>query len=265
MIDEEKQPDNTSQPTDEPSAVSSNKLEGESAAQEMDLSIEQNLESPTNIEEQTLGTSVGDVAMDEEREEIAATQAQESGAQISDVETLEALKQENEALKAQLEDLNQQCEGLKTQSMRIAADFDNFRKRTQKEKEDLEQQAKRITLTELLPVVDNFERARSQIKPQNDGEMTIHKSYQGVYKQLVDCLKRIGVSPMRPEGQEFDPNLHEAVMREPTAEYPEGTVIEQLMRGYMLNDRVLRHAMVKVASAPEHSSENSPEESTPST
>lgn len=69
---------------------------------------------------------------------------------------------------------------------------------------------------------------------------------------------------MRPEGQEFDPNLHEAVMREPTSEYPEGTVIEQLMRGYMLNDRVLRHAMVKVASAPEHPSENSAEESTPS-
>ena len=264
MIDEEKQPDNTSQPTDEPSAVSSNNLEGESAAQEMDLSIEQNLESPTNIEEQTPDTSVGDLAIDEEREESAATQAQESGTPTLDVATLEALKQENEALKAQLEDLNQQCDGFKTQSIRIAADFDNFRKRTQKEKEDLEQQAKRITLTELLPVVDNFERARSQIKPQNDGEMAIHKSYQGVYKQLVDCLKRIGVSPMRPEGQEFDPNLHEAVMREPTAEYPEGTVIEQLMRGYMLNDRVLRHAMVKVASAPEHPSESSAEESTPS-
>jgi len=265
MIDEEKQPDNTSQPTDEPSAVSSNNLEGESAAQEMDLSIEQNLESPTSIEEQTLDTSVGDVTIDEDGEEIAAAQAQETGTSIPDVAILEALKQENEALKAQLEDLNQQCDGLKTQSMRIAADFDNFRKRTQKEKEDLEQQAKRVTLTELLPVVDNFERARSQIKPQNDGEMTIHKSYQGVYKQLVDCLKRIGVSPMRPEGQEFDPNLHEAVMREPTAEYAEGTVIEQLMRGYMLNDRVLRHAMVKVASAPEHPSENSTEESTPST
>ncbi len=264
MIDEEKQPDNTSQPTDEPSAVSSNNLEGEAAAQEMDLSIEQDFESSTNIEEQTPDTSVGDVGVEEEREEIAATQAQESGTPPLDGATLEALKQENEALKAQLEDLNQQCDGLKTQSMRIAADFDNFRKRTQKEKEDLEQQAKRMTLTELLPVVDNFERARSQIKPQNDGEMAIHKSYQGVYKQLVDCLKRIGVSPMRPEGQEFDPNLHEAVMREPTAEYPEGTVIEQLMRGYMLNDRVLRHAMVKVASAPEHPSENSTEESTPS-
>ncbi len=145
--------------------------------------------------------------------------------------------------------------------MRIAADFDNFRKRTAKEKEDLEQQVKRNTLNELLPVVDNFERARSQIKPQTDGEMSIHKSYQGVYKQLVDGLKRLGVSAMRPEGQEFDPNLHEAVMREPSTEYPEGVVIEQLMRGYFLGERVLRHAMVKVASAPENSSEGSTQNS----
>jgi molecular chaperone GrpE len=145
--------------------------------------------------------------------------------------------------------------------MRIAADFDNFRKRTAKEKEELEQQIKRVTITELLPVVDNFERARSQIKPQNDGEMTIHKSYQGVYKQLVDGLKRIGVSPMRPEGQEFDPNLHEAVMREPTDQHPEGVVIEQLMRGYMLNERVLRHAMVKVAAALENPSDDSDQDS----
>jgi molecular chaperone GrpE len=67
----------------------------------------------------------------------------------------------------------------------------------------------------------------------------------------VDCLKRIGVSPMRAEGTEFDPNLHEAVMREPTDQHPEGTVLEELMRGYMLGDRVLRHAMVKVAAEPE--------------
>ena len=121
---------------------------------------------------------------------------------------------------------------------------------------------KRNTISELLPVVDNFERARSQIKPQNDGEMTIHKSYQGVYKQLVDCLKRVGVAPMRPEGQEFDPNLHEAVMREPTDEYPEGVVIEQLQRGYFIGERVLRHAMVKVAAAVEPvvtSEEDTPE------
>lgn len=135
------------------------------------------------------------------------------------------------------------------QYKRIAADFENFRRRTQKEKADLDAQIKCNTITELLPVIDNFERARSQIKPQTDAEMNIHKSYQGVYKQLVDCLKRVGVSPMRSEGEMFDPNLHEAVMRESTTEYEDGIIIEDLMRGYMLGDRVLRHAMVKVAAA----------------
>mgnify|MGYP001794611586 CR=1 FL=1 len=152
---------------------------------------------------------------------------------------------------AQLESLKAQLDERSSQYMRIAADFENYRKRTLKEKEDLEVKVKRNTITELLPIVDNFERARAQIKPQNDGEMAIHKSYQGVYKQLVDCLKRLGVSPMRPEGQEFDPNEHEAVMREPTDEYPEGTVLEELVRGYFLGDRVLRHAMVKVAAQKE--------------
>ncbi|NRB09359.1 MAG: nucleotide exchange factor GrpE [Richelia sp.] len=151
----------------------------------------------------------------------------------------------------QIEYLKAQVEERSTQYMRIAADFENYRKRTQKEKEELDVQVKRNTITELLSVVDNFERARSQIKPQNDGEMNIHKSYQGVYKLLVDSLKRLGVSPMRPEGEPFDPNLHEAVMREPTDEHPEGTVLEELVRGYYLGDRVLRHAMVKVAAPPE--------------
>ena len=165
-------------------------------------------------------------------------------------------------MRAQVESLKTQVEERTTQYMRIAADFDNFRKRSQKEKEDLEQQVKRTTITELLPIVDNFERARSHLKPQSDAEMAIHKSYQGVYKQLVDCLKRLGVSPMRPEGKEFDPNLHEAVMRQPTDEQPEGTVLEELVRGYFLGDRVLRHALVKVAAAPE--SGTSLEEDSPS-
>ena len=130
------------------------------------------------------------------------------------------LQQEIAALRSQLEESNSQC-------VRIAADFDNYRKRTAKEKEDLDQQARSRAITELLPVVDSFERARSQIKPQNEGEMGIHKSYQGVYKQLVESLKRLGVAPMRSEGTEFDPNLHEAVMRETTDEHPEGTVVAQ--------------------------------------
>lgn len=164
---------------------------------------------------------------------------------------IEGLIQANDHLKAQLEQAQAQFEDLKSQYARLGADFDNYRRRTEKEKEELNLQAKAVAIKELLPVVDNFERARSQIKPQNDSEMNIHKSYQSVYKLLVDCLKRLGVAAMYPKGQEFDPNLHEAVMRETTTEYPEGTVVEELMRGYMLGDRILRHAMVKVAAAPE--------------
>lgn len=147
----------------------------------------------------------------------------------------------------EIESLKTQVEERTSQYLRIVADFDNFRKRSQKEKDELEQQIKGNTIIELLPVVDNFERARSQLKPQTDAEMNIHKSYQSVYKQLVDCLKRLGVAPMRPEGQQFDPSLHEAVMRAPSEE-AEGTVIEELVRGYFLGDRILRHAMVKVAA-----------------
>ncbi|MBF2089927.1 MAG: nucleotide exchange factor GrpE [Synechococcales cyanobacterium K44_A2020_017] len=168
--------------------------------------------------------------------EHAAIQAYES--------KIAALAQEVESLKAHIEDRN-------LQYVRLGADFENFRKRTSKEREEQEERVKCSTVTELLPVVDNFERARSQIKPQTDAEMGIHKSYQGVYKQLVDCLKRLGVAPMRAEGVPFDPNLHNAVMREQTDAYEEGIVMEELMRGYQLGERVLRHAMVKVAAAPD--------------
>ena len=168
-------------------------------------------------------------------------------------ELLADLERQIAGLKAQLEDRT-------SQSMRIAADFENYRKRTSKEKEDLETQVKGNTIIELLPVVDNFERARSQIKPQTEAEMTIHKSYQSVYKQLVECLKRMGVSAMRAEGQEFDPLLHEAVMREPTREHPEGVVIEEFVSGYQLGDLVLRHAMVKVAAPPEDDADTEPAE-----
>lgn len=154
-------------------------------------------------------------------------------------------------LRRDLEGVKQQLEERSNQYARLCADFENFRKRTSKERDELEDRVKCDTIRELLTVVDNFERARSLIKPQTDGELTIHKSYQGIYKQLVDGLKRLGVSPMRPEGQPFDPNLHEAVMRAPTSDHPEDTVLEELQRGYILGERVLRHAMVKVAAPPD--------------
>jgi molecular chaperone GrpE len=185
----------------------------------------------------------------------ASTQTAE---QLEATQTIAALNQEVESLKQQLE---QQTDSLKKRYISLAAEFDNFRKRTQKEKEDLETEIKCKTITEILAVVDNFERARVQIKPANDGEMAIHKSYQGVYKYLVDSLKRLGVSAMRPEGQPFDPAYHEAMLREYTDEHPEGTVIEQLVRGYTIGDRVLRHAMVKVAAPKEPSTSSEEEQS----
>lgn len=170
-------------------------------------------------------------------------------AAVTNLQTkVDELTQQVDALKAQLEDRN-------SQYMRLAADFENYRKRTQKEKEDQEQAVKCSTIKEILPVVDNFERARSQIKPQTDSETTIQNSYQGVYKDLVNRLKKIGVAPMRAEGKPFDPSMHEAVMREETDAQPEGTVLEELQRGYVLGEQVLRHAMVKVAAAPEGGSD----------
>lgn len=196
--------------------------------------------------------------------EVAATDAtsDRETSSVADAAEWEEMEAEIAALEQQVGLLKAQLEERTSQYMRIAADFDNFRKRSQKEKEELDQQVKCNTLGALLPVVDNFERAQAQIKPQSDPEKNIHKSYQSIYKQMVTVLKGLGVSPMRPKGQEFNPNLHEAVIQEPTNEYPEGTVIDELIPGYFLGERVLRHAVVKVAAPGEHmvtSEESQPE------
>jgi molecular chaperone GrpE len=251
MIEEEKRAYSPSYKED--ASVASEEITNEtSSASEVNLSggVNSDFQSTQNSTDET-SAELNSTQAEEENQSPVVTEATERSADLGDTTSLESLRREVESLKAQLEERTNQCESFKTQYVRIAADFDNFRKRTSKEKEELETQIKCSTISELLSVVDNFDRARSQIKPQTDGEMTIHKSYQSVYKQLVDSLKRIGVSPMRAEGKEFDPALHEAVMRQSTHEYPEGTVIEELVRGYFLGDRVLRHAMVKVAAAAE--------------
>lgn len=220
MTEEQKQPENT---IENPEVVVENPSEEHDSEAESpvatEVATEVNLELDDHSDEQS-----------SENEEIFA-----------------AFQQENANLKQLLDEKSQQADLAKAQYARLAADFENFRRRTTKEKENLEIQSKKNIITELLPVIDNFERARTQLKPESDGEKAIHSSYQGVYKTLVECLKKMGVSAMRPEGKEFDPNYHEAMLREPTDKYPEGTVIEQLMRGYTLGETILRHAMVKVA------------------
>jgi len=161
----------------------------------------------------------------------------ESNSKVSDTET-------------RLQQLEKEYETLNSQYMRIAADFDNFRKRQTRDQDDLKIQLTCSTLSEILPIVDNFERARQQLKPESEEAQTLHRSYQGLYKQLVDVLKQQGVAPMRVVGQKFDPNLHEAVLREPNDQYEEDINIEELQRGYHLDGKVLRHALVKVSMGP---------------
>lgn len=193
------------------------------------------------------------VAEDTPTAEAQSTSSEEDQQQQTSAASTEELEAEIQNLKQKLEQEAQQRETVSAQAKRLAADFENFRRRSETQKEEIKQNEKRETLTKILEIVDNFERARSQIKPETEGEKNIHKSYQGLYKQLVESLKSLGVSKMRPEGEPFDPYYHEAMLREPSNEHPEGTVIEELRSGYMLEDTVLRHAMVKVAAAPESS------------
>jgi molecular chaperone GrpE len=153
-------------------------------------------------------------------------------------------------LEAELASLRKDHQTLREQSMRIAADFDNFRKRQSRDQDDIRIKIACSTLTEILPVVDNFDRARQQLNPESEEAQVLHRSYQGIYKQLVDAFKQLGVSPMRVEGEVFDPSLHEAVSRQPSQDHPEDVVIEELQRGYHLNGRVLRHALVTVSMGP---------------
>ena len=168
-------------------------------------------------------------------------------------ERVAKLERWQEAMAAQLKQQQQQLQEKDNQIMRRAAEFDNFRRRSEHDQDKLKLRYTCAALREMLPIVDNFERARKVLSPEKLetlDALNLHQDYQGIYKQLVTALKRLNVSPMKVEGQVFDPALHEAVMREPSQEYGEDVVMEELQRGYHLEGEVLRHAMVKVSMGP---------------
>ena len=182
MTDEEKQIDNTQDPMTEASEVPI-EIANDAPMSEGSLEVEQDFD-PQLSEDAFEKAEPSEEPDSSHDSSVEGADREADRPSQSDYQTVIAtMTDQMESIKAQLEERT-------TQYMRIAADFDNFRKRTQKEKEDLEVQLKCATISELLPVIDNFERARSQLKPQTDPEMNIHKSYQSVYKQLVDCLKR---------------------------------------------------------------------------
>ncbi len=198
------------------------------------------------------------VVEDAQSSEDSIIENNESSSQTTEELNAEELKNTISNNDARLEQLEKEHETLKNQYVRISADFDNFRKRQSRDQDDLKIQLVSKTLTAILPIVDNFERARQQLKPETEEAQALHRSYQGLYKQLVEVLKQQGVAPMRVVGQQFDPNLHEAVLREPSDELKEDFIIEELQRGYHLEGKVLRHALVKVSMGP--GKQNSQEE-----
>ncbi|MBP6923124.1 MAG: nucleotide exchange factor GrpE [Veillonella sp.] len=128
---------------------------------------------------------------------------------------------------------------------RLQADFDNFRRRTNQEKEQLSGFVKGNVLADLLPVLDNFERAVQS--PAEGDAKTFLDGFVMIYQNLMATLQKHGLAPIEAVGQPFDPNLHQAIMRVETDEYPEDTVVEVLQTGYTVDGRCIRPAMVKVS------------------
>ena len=130
--------------------------------------------------------------------------------------------------------------------LRAQADFDNFRRRTLKEKEDLAKFASMKLVSDLVPVLDNFERAIAANTADSASD-SFTKGVDMIYRQFLGVLEQEGLAAMNAVGQPFNPELHQAVMQVDSDEYEEGTVVEELQKGYTLKERVLRPAMVKVS------------------
>ena len=145
-------------------------------------------------------------------------------------------------------DLQKKYDELNQQYIRLAADFDNYRKRQAQERESLVSYGTETALTKLIEVLDNFERANKTLENVDDAAK-IKESFDLIQKQVFETLSKLGLEEIKAIGEEFDPNFHEAVMQTPTSEHPEHTVIAELRKGYKMGDKVLRPTMVNVAAA----------------
>ncbi len=152
-----------------------------------------------------------------------------------EIDPLDALRQENERVRGQL--------------LRVAADFDNFRKRTRREIDDAARRSRDDMVRELLPVFDNLERAVSHAEQAVDAR-SVADGVKMVLKQFLDTLSKVGIKRVESVGTPFDPNFHEAIQQIPSADQPPGTVVAEVLAGYVCDDRLVRAAMVVVAKAP---------------
>lgn len=153
----------------------------------------------------------------------------------------EEVKNEDNKLQEEYDKLNQQY-------IRLAADFDNYRKRQVQERESLLKYGAENALKKMVEILDNFERGEKALEKVEDCQQ-VKDSFNLVHKQVIETLQKLGMEEIEAQGKEFDPNFHEAVMQTPTSEHTEHTIINVLQKGYKMGDKVLRPALVNVATA----------------
>jgi molecular chaperone GrpE len=152
-------------------------------------------------------------------------------------------QQQEDAQPDPLEELRRERDAVQDRLLRTAAEFDNYRKRMDRERRDLAEYTAGEVMTELLPIVDNLERALLAAAPDDP----LRKGVELIHRQMLDVLRKRGVKPIEALGADFDPNFHQAVIHEESTQHREGEVMEELQRGYVVGDRLIRPAMVKVA------------------
>ena len=196
-------------------------------------------------------------AASEESEEKDADPGETAGQEASEEEQAEDIEPEEESdkvglfggkkLKKELEKKAEQISELTDRNMRLMAEFDNYRKRTEKEKAAMYGMGAKDVVEKILPVIDNFERGFSLVA-EEDMEDPFTQGMEKIYKQFLTVLEGLGVTPIEAVGKEFDPNYHNAVMHVDDENYGENIVVEEFQKGYLYKDSVVRHSMVKVAN-----------------
>ena len=182
-------------------------------------------------------------AMEQENAECEEkTQDAEETEQTTEKKTGKFFQKKTDKKMIALEEKNAELEDKVKRQM---AEFDNFRKRTEKEKSAMFETGAKSVVEKILPVIDNFERGLNTVAEENKD--SFYEGMNMIYKQMLAELEKIGVTPIEAVGKEFDPNFHNAVMQVESEEYGEGIVAQELLKGYMYRNTVVRHSMVAVA------------------
>ena len=208
-------------------------------------------ETKNVMDEETVVEEIVDTENTTEADETAEVETAEETASVEDAveneDTTEEKTKTSGFFKKKKDKKDEQIEELNDRVRRQMAEFDNFRKRSEKEKSMMFDMGARTVIEKILPVVDNFERGFTTVD-EADKDDAFVQGMQQVYKQMMTELEAMGVKPIEAVGQEFNPDFHNAVMQVESEEYESGIVAQEFVKGYMYKDTVVRHSMVSVVS-----------------